>query len=215
MQAVHRPPPTIADTLAEGALAVRRLLGHAGRAGSDATPRIVGITGPVGAGKSTLAAMLAEGSPAAVISTDHYLPDYDLTPEHLRDVPEAADLPRLLADLRSLKLRRETPIPHWCFQAHKRIGVHVVRPADLIIVEGLHALHPTHAGALDVRVYVDAPAATRWSRWEHLERTGVRGWGVDYARAFFDRVAEPTFGARAAQYRDSAHVVVINAGERG
>jgi uridine kinase len=52
---------------------------------------VVGITGAVAAGKSTLARRIS----ACVVSTDHYLPDYDRTPEHLRDLPESSDLARL------------------------------------------------------------------------------------------------------------------------
>ena len=51
---------------------------------------VIGVTGAVAAGKSTLARKLSP----LVVSTDHYLPDYDLTPEPLRDVPESSDLPR-------------------------------------------------------------------------------------------------------------------------
>jgi hypothetical protein len=61
-------------------------------------------------------------------------------------------------------------------------------------------------------VYVDAPAGERWRRWEHLERSGQRGWGVEVARRFFETVAEPTFHARAAEYRASADVIVSNDG---
>ncbi len=170
-------------------------------------PFVVGVTGPVGAGKSTLAARLS----ACIIATDHYLPDYDTTPQHERDLPERSDLARLLADLRSLRSGRPTAIPQWSFHTHSRIGERTVDPAEVIVVEGLHALHETHAGALDVRVYVDAPPDVRLARWENLARTGERGWGVEETREFFVRVAEPTFHARSGGYRDAAHVVVVNA----
>lgn len=169
-------------------------------------PFVVGVTGPVGAGKSTLASRLS----ACIIATDHYLPDYDTTPQHERDLPERSDLARLLADLRSLRAGRPTAIPQWSFHTHSRIGELTVSPAELIVVEGLHALHETHAGALDVRVYVDAPPDVRLARWENLARTGERGWGVEETREFFVRVAEPTFHERSGGYRDAAHVVVVN-----
>lgn len=182
---------------------------------SGASPRrfphaIVGITGPVGAGKSTLAKALS----GCVIATDDYLPDYHLTPEHLRDLPESSDLSRLLDDLNTLRQGHSARVPRWSFQTHSRIGERVLTPAPgaLIVVEGLHALHHAHADAIDVRVYVDAPATLRWSRWERLETSGERAWGVEYARRFFDRVAEPTFSKYAAAYRQSAHVLVNNPG---
>jgi uridine kinase len=183
------------------AIAVRNLIPRGRRT-------IVGITGPVGAGKSTLAARLS----ACVISTDHYLPDYDTTPEPERDLPERSDLARLLADLHSLRAGLPTRIPQWSFHTHSRVGELEVHPHDLIVVEGLHALHETHAPGLDIRVFVDAPAAIRWARWENLALTGQRGWGVDETRTFFNTVAEPTFQARAQMYRSSAHIVVVNDG---
>jgi uridine kinase len=170
---------------------------------------VVGITGPVGAGKSTLAARLSD----CIISTDHYLPDYEATPEHERDLPERSDLARLLADLRSLRAGQPTRIPQWSFYTHSRIGELEVHPIDLIVVEGLHALHDTHAPGLDIRIYIDAPPNVRWSRWEHLALTGQRGWGVEETRTFFHTVAEPTFNARAAAYRAGAHLIVSNAAQ--
>jgi uridine kinase len=167
---------------------------------------IVGITGPVGAGKSTLASRLT----ACVIATDHYLPDYDATPEHERDLPERSDLARLLADLNSLRAGRETNIPQWSFHTHSRVGERAIVPHDLIVVEGLHALHETHAPGLDLRVFIDAPPGVRLARWENLALTGQRGWGVEETRAFFHAVAEPTFHARAAAYRSAAHLIVSN-----
>jgi uridine kinase len=172
---------------------------------------VVGITGPVGAGKSTLAARLS----GCIIATDHYLPDYETTPVAERDLPERADLARLLADLYALRAGQPTRIPQWSFHTHSRIGELVVHPADLIIVEGLHALHETHAPGVDIRVYVDAPPDVRWDRWERLAQTGQRGWGVEETRTFFHTVAEPTFNTHAAAYRAGAHIIVSNAVQHG
>lgn len=169
-------------------------------------PFIVGITGPVGAGKSTLASRLS----SCIISTDHYLPDYETTPQHERDLPERADLVRLLTDLHSLRAGRPTPIPQWSFHTHSRVGEATIDPHELVVVEGLHALHDTHAAAIDVRIFVEASSATRLARWENLARTGQRGWGVEETREFFHNVAEPTFNTRARQYRETAHLIVVN-----
>jgi uridine kinase len=204
--------PIVTD-LAGAADSVRALLARR-QGASVLTPAVVGVTGPVGAGKSTLALRLS----GCVVSTDHYLPDYHAVAEHLRDQPEQADLPRLVADLRRLRAGEHSSIPRWCFHEHRRVGEQSVGPAraarpglrPLVVVEGLFALHETVRPALDAAVFVDAPAGVRWGRWETLERTGVRGWGVEYARAFFDNVAEPTFARYAAAYRAAADVVVVN-----
>lgn len=169
-------------------------------------PVLVGVTGPVGSGKSTLARRLG----GVVVSTDDYLPDYESLPEHERDLPERADLDRLCANLTELKSGRPTTTPEWCFRVHRRVGERRVEPAPIIVCEGIHALHERVANLHDVRVYVEAPRDVRWARWKAIEEASERGWGVEQARAFFERVAEPTFGARAASYRASAHMMVIN-----
>jgi len=181
------------------------LLAKAKRASSSACA-ILGITGPVGAGKSTLARLLSP----CIIATDDYLPDYDALPYHERDKPEHADFPLLRAHLSALRRGEAAQVPVWSFQTHRREGSREVRPSPIIVVEGIHALHDHLLDALDLRIYVDAPKATRWSRWEAIESRGERGWGVEAARQYFHEVAEPTF--HAAGYRERADYVVVNEG---
>jgi len=168
---------------------------------------MVGITGPVGSGKSTLARALG----APTISTDSYLPDYATVAYEDRDRPERADLAALAGDLESLSRRGRARVPVWSFHSHRREGYRDIETRDLLVVEGIHALHDLAFAHLNIAVFVEAPAALRWERWEALETSGVRGWGVEPARAYFDRVAEPTFAANAHVYRSRAHFIVSNA----
>ena len=169
---------------------------------------VIGITGPVGAGKSTLAAQLS----SCVIATDHYFPNYDVTPEHLRDVPEYSDLPRLASDLAALRRGEDVTIPVWSFVSHSREGYQRVQGAPIVVCEGIHALHEIPRAHLDISIYVDAPSTVRWSRWEALELSGVRQLGVEQARAFFHEFAEPIFGRFAGGYKSAARFVVVNDG---
>ena len=169
---------------------------------------VIGITGPVGAGKSTLAAQLS----SCVIATDHYFPNYDVTPEHLRDVPEHSDLPRLASDLAALRRGEDVTIPVWSFVSHSREGYQRVQGAPIVVCEGIHALHEIPRAHLDIAVYVDAPSTVRWSRWESLELSGVRQLGVEQARAFFHEFAEPIFGRFAGGYKSAARFIVVNDG---
>ena len=167
---------------------------------------VVGIGGRVGAGKSTLAARLS----SCILATDNYLPDYEGVPYHERDQPHHADFDRLAADLAALREGRPIHAPVWSYQTHRREGVREITPAPVIVCEGIHALHGKVALLHDLRVFVEAPRETRWSRWEMLERTGQRGWGVEKAREYFDQVAEPTFAASEHAYRACADLIVVN-----
>lgn len=172
---------------------------------------VVGVTGPVAAGKSTLARALLGETRGLVVSTDHYLPDYERTPEHLRDLPESSDLARLARDLAELRAGRATEIPQWSFESHSRVGELRVEPAELIVVEGLHALHELARAHVDIAVYVEAPRDARWARAVAREQAGERPWPIEYLEHFFGNVAEPTFARNAERYRAAARFLVVNA----
>src|SRR3954452_17705642 len=94
--------------------------------------------------------------------------------------------------------------------SHRREGYREVLPARLVACEGIHALHGSVVPHLDLKIFVEAPREVRWSRWEMLEASGQRGWGVEKAREFFEQVAEPTFATMADAYRGCADIVVVN-----
>jgi len=196
--------------------AVDRLAGLIERGATSGGRPIVGITGPAGAGKSTLSARLADATGGLVISTDEYLPDYRVVPEAERDLPEHADLALLARHLAALREGEAAEIPVWSFHEHRRVDTRRVEPTPgPVICEGLFALHEAVAGVVDLRVYVDASPGTRWGRWEAIERRGERGMGVEAAKDFFETVADPTYARYAEVYRASAHVVVRNDADLG
>lgn len=184
------------------------LIGRLGERRAEGAAVVVGITGPVGSGKTTLARRLG----GTVVSTDHYLPDYEELPEHERDEPRHADLTLLARHLATLRSGEGVEMPEWCFQLHRRIGSRRVDPSGLIVCEGIFALHDRVRAHLDLAVYVEAEAATRWARWERIEASGERGWGVERARTYFQEVADPTFARHADTYRRAADIVVVNEG---
>jgi hypothetical protein len=173
-------------------------------------PTVVCIAGPVGSGKTTLARCLAAAAPALLVSTDDYLPDYDATPEHLRDEPDAAHLPELAMHLSDLLRGRTVDLPVWSFHEHRRTSVRRAEPAPLIVVEGIHALHAGLDPVRTLGVLVMAGTETRWARWEALESSGQRGWGVEKARIFFETVADPTFERHHRGYLRRADYLVLN-----
>jgi len=177
----------------------------AGRLKQVARP-VVAIAGAVGSGKSTLAARLS----GSVVPTDNYLPDYERVPVDRRDEPDEADLARLLANLTELKETGRSVLPVWSFHEHRRVGELELRTEGLIVCEGLFALHPFLASAIDVRVLVRAPKDDRWARWARLEAQGERGWGEEHAREHFNRVADPTFERHLSEYTTGLDFLVEN-----
>ena len=174
----------------------------------DRSTIMVGITGPVGAGKSTLARRLSP----VVLTTDDYLPDYEVVPYLERDDPRHADLPLLAENLRHLRAGTPAQIPVWSFFSHRRESLRTVHPAPVIVVEGIYALHPAVRSHLDLAVFVEAPAATRLGRLEARELAGERGWPIEHMREHFREVAEPWFERYAGEYRAGADFVVVNDG---
>lgn len=181
--------------------------------GDAHAPGVIRVAGPVGSGKSTLARRLIDHAGGVLLSTDDYLPDYSSTKEHLRDEPESSHLDELAGHVEQMARGEPTHIPTWSFHEHRRIGSRMVQRGAIdriIVIEGIHALHSTLARISSIGVFVDATRATRWARWEAIESSGQRGWGVEKARAYFDSVAEPTFEKYRSGYTAEADYVVMN-----
>ena len=195
-------PETLAQTL-------DRLIESARASGSTPRP-VIGIAGPVASGKTTLAAAVAARHGTEVLSTDDYLPNYEGLPRLERDEPRHADLPRLAADIAGLRTGRETNVPVWSFFENRRVDERAMTPGDIIVVEGLFALHPTIADLLSVGVFVNGPEARRREKFVGRSADGERGFSVEEADSHFDEVAEPTLWKHLDLYRPQVAMYLMH-----
>ena len=112
---------------------------------------LVGIGGHGGAGKSTLAASIPG---AQVVGTDEFWDGTEF------------ELSRLRAEVIEPLLRGE-PAAYGAFswELQRRLPEpRVVRPAGVIVVEGVCALHAMFREAYDLRIWVEAPRELRLAR---------------------------------------------------
>lgn len=195
-----RPEPEGADDMADVLLPLCRLLEVRGagvnatgpRAGSEPSashgtgPFVIGITGGVAVGKSTVARQLAEllrggghGREVDLFSTDAFLfPNHELEARGLmarKGFPETYDQARLVADLAAIRRGAdEVALPVYSHRHYDVVAdaVQWIRHPQIVVVEGLTVLQeppgdgPAPHRYLDFSIYVDGSEADmeRWFR---------------------------------------------------
>ena len=176
-------------------------------------PRLIGLAGPSGAGKTTLARALHTHlpGPTTVLSLDAYYRDLAALSAAARtrvnfDAPEAIDHSRLAADLRQLAAGRRVEIPVYDFATHTRQAhQQSLTPAAFLLVEGLFALYWPAINALyHLRLFVtatDALCLERRLARDRVERgrslASIRAQYQEQVRPMYHRHIQPT-----ARYAD-------------
>lgn len=171
------------------------------------TPRIVGLAGGSGSGKTTVTRALMErlGERAVLLQQDWYYRDQAGVPLEERgrvnyDHPEAQETSLLVEHIEVLRAGQAIEAPQYDFATHTRSSATVhVAPCPFIVVEGINALaHEGLRALCDLTVFVDAPADIRFIR--RLQRdVAERGRTpesvitqyLDQVRPMHERYVEP------------------------
>lgn len=203
-------------------------------------PLVVGITGSVAVGKTTLARQIAEGLPAHlmvdIISTDGFLkPNAVLEAEGLamrKGFPESFDRAALASALATVKSGPVT-VPTYSHSIYDvdPAAARTVAGADIVLVEGL-SLAPDAAGRrppLDVLVYIDAAeedivawflarfmglwaaAATDPASFYARFRHMSEAEARQFALSVWNGINRPNWLEHIARARDVADIVVVKA----
>ncbi len=161
--------------------------------------RLVGITGGVAAGKSTLAAAVALELDAPVVATDGFLfpnaalAERDLTPR--KGFPESFDAAALAGFLDQWLATGTAEAPVYSHLAYDVVGPAVRVDGERLVVEGLHLGHPALGvrDRFDLLVHVDADDddLARWflTRFQEL-RAAAAGDPTAFLHAFKDLPGE-------------------------
>jgi uridine kinase len=134
---------------------------------------VLGICGGSGSGKSWLANYLKQKlrDKAVIICQDWYYKDNGhLPPEEAKklnvDHPSAIDMALFVRHVDRLVAGETVEAPRYDYATHSRLPeIHTVRPAPVVIVEGLFVLHdPKMRKRMDLSVFIDYPDDLRLIR---------------------------------------------------
>lgn len=134
-------------------------------------PKIVGIAGGTGSGKTTLARKIREGlgAASALVQFDWYYRDLSYLPLKEReevnfDHPASLESELLVEHLKRLKSGLPIDVPLYDFKTHARMTNETVHidPLPVIVVEGilLFCFEPLRE-MLDIKIFVDTDADIR------------------------------------------------------
>ena len=134
---------------------LRKVKGRKGDVGRGKV--IVGIGGPGGSGKSSLAHKIACVVGCTVLPLENYLDaSKGKDGENHLETFESLDLGLLKANLEDILRDRDTETPLFDFQKRERIGFRSLKATDcsVVVVEGTFALHEEISKYLDMRLSV-------------------------------------------------------------
>ena len=178
-------------------------------------PRLIGIAGGTGSGKTTLARAISRATPSSVIipMDNYYKSTRGLTREEQKslnyDHPEAYDWDLLGDQLSALLRGCPIRMPVYSYERHDRTEETVeVECVGLVILEGILALHDRSLNEqMDLKIFIDADEAARFSR--RMERdVRDRGRSRESVTDQFEQTVRPMHILFVEPSRDHADMVV-------
>lgn len=170
------------------------------------SPLFIGIAGPSGAGKTTLAEHITQKFPrVAHIKLDNFYKDISLFPMYEqwinREAPENLYWDDFHKALSSLKRGVAAEVPHYNRASGIRDGVDILPPADVVLVEGyLLYFDPRVRDMFDVRLFLHVSTETQYqrkkSRWPEMDDS------------YFHNVVVPMFDMHGSHGARHAHHVL-------
>lgn len=144
--------------------------------------KLLGITGPSSSGKSTVSRTLqGEKEDVGRFSLDNFYRPYDEFEGENYDHPRAIKFDEACWALRKIKEGNRVTIPKYGKAEEDVVGVKVVKPSPVVLVDGFLLLH--HDGIrrmLDRTVFLDVSREEQLRRRKRRVREGELTTGEDY-----------------------------------
>ncbi|NOZ85704.1 MAG: uridine kinase [Deltaproteobacteria bacterium] len=185
-------------------------------------PRVIGIAGGTGAGKTTVAKAIVKRMPAgqaALIQHDWYYKGHPNMPLEKRaalnyDEPGALENTLLAEHIRMLKSGQGVECPQYDFQVHLRKNETMhVEPCRIIVIEGILAFSvPLLRDLFDLRIFVDTADDIRLIR--RIKRDlKKRGRDIDSIQHQYYETVRPMHRTYVEPAKDHAHIIIPEGGE--